>query len=192
MSTTFELSSKNDQPLTVASKEAAWAAANKIFPTDYEKDYTSSERFGYDVYRHPTLNYYSRICDLGYKLEVLTGEYGENVTNIWIENRERQEMTVAKQAARYLIPVTIERVHKMIFTVTGYEHSLECEKRLYIALSRERSEAIIQAHNFVIAWCDRAGLKWESASITSFDHYSKATGGGHYFIGALVTERSEY
>ena len=71
--------------MTVKSKEQAWQEVNKIFPTDYEKDYASSERAGYDIYRHPSLNYYSRICDLGDRLEVLIGEYGENVTNIWIE-----------------------------------------------------------------------------------------------------------
>nr|DAL85289.1 MAG TPA: hypothetical protein [Caudoviricetes sp.] len=71
--------------MVVNSKEQAWIEVNKIFPTDYEKDESSSQRAGYDIYRHPTLNYYSRICDLGDRLEVLTGEYGENVTNIWIE-----------------------------------------------------------------------------------------------------------
>jgi hypothetical protein len=71
--------------MVVNSREQAWAEANKLFPTDYEKDESASSRAGYDIYRHPTLNYYSRICDLNDRLEVLTGEYGENVTNIWIE-----------------------------------------------------------------------------------------------------------
>lgn len=77
--------------MKVKTKEEAWAEANKIFQTDYEKDELSSERAGYDIYRHPTLNYYCRICDLGDRLEVLTGEYGENVTNIWIESEEAEE-----------------------------------------------------------------------------------------------------
>lgn len=71
--------------MIVSSKEQAWKEVNKIFPTDYEKDLQASERAGYDIYRHHELNYYNRICDLGNRLEVLTGEYGENVTNIWIE-----------------------------------------------------------------------------------------------------------
>ncbi|MDD2956392.1 MAG: hypothetical protein PHD67_08770 [Oscillospiraceae bacterium] len=71
--------------MKVTSRDAAWAEVNKIFPTDYEKDDASSIRAGYDIYRHPTLNYYNRICDLGCRLEVLLGECGENVTNIWIE-----------------------------------------------------------------------------------------------------------
>ena len=69
--------------ITVHTKEQAWEKANAIFPTDYEKDEAASA--GYDIYRHYELNWYSRICDLGDRLEVLTGEYGENVTNIWIE-----------------------------------------------------------------------------------------------------------
>lgn len=80
--------------MNVKTREEAWAEANKIFPTDYEKDESSSERAGYDIYRHPTLNYYCRICDLGDRLEVLTGEYGENVTNIWI--REEPEPKTEK------------------------------------------------------------------------------------------------
>ena len=74
--------------MKVNSKEKAWEEANKLFPTDYEKDEASSIRAGYDIYRHPSLNYYSRICDLRERLEVLTGEYGENVTNIWIISDE--------------------------------------------------------------------------------------------------------
>lgn len=70
--------------MNVKTKEDAWAKANKIFPTEYKKDESFSERAGYDIYRHPTLNYYCRICDLGDRLEVLTGEHGENITNIWI------------------------------------------------------------------------------------------------------------
>jgi len=72
------------ETMTVTTKEQAWAKVNEIFPTDYEKDWGSSERAGYDIYRHPTLNYFNRICDLGDRLEVLTGEHGEIVTNIWI------------------------------------------------------------------------------------------------------------
>ena len=77
--------------MNVKSREEAWAEANKIFPTDYEKDESSSQRAGYDIYRHPTLNYYNRICDLGCRLEVLVGEYGENVVNIWIVEETETE-----------------------------------------------------------------------------------------------------
>lgn len=81
--------------MTVTTKEQAWAEVNRLFPTDYEKDEAASLRAGYDIYRHPTLNYYTRICDLGCRLEVLTGEYGETVTNIWIVSEPEQETTPA-------------------------------------------------------------------------------------------------
>lgn len=88
--------------MTVTNLTEAWAEVNKIFPTEYEKDEASSKRAGYDIYRHPTQNYYNRICDLGCRLEILTGEYGETVTNIWIKAEEtepEQEATEAEQPA---------------------------------------------------------------------------------------------
>lgn len=84
--------------MKVTSREKAWEEVNEIFPTDYEKDEASSLRAGYDIYRHATLNYYNRICDLGCRLEVLTGEYGENVTNIWIVEEVKAEETATKPA----------------------------------------------------------------------------------------------
>jgi hypothetical protein len=68
--------------ITVATKEQAWATAGEIFPTDYEKDEVASERAGYGIYRHPTLNYHNHICDLGNRLEVLIEK---GIINIWIE-----------------------------------------------------------------------------------------------------------
>lgn len=69
----------------VYSRAQAWTEADNIFSTDYEKDENLSARAGYDIYKHATLNPHSRICDLGNRLEVVTGEFGENVVNIWIE-----------------------------------------------------------------------------------------------------------
>ena len=95
--------------MIATSREQAWEMANKIFPTDYEKDESSSQRAGYDIYRHRELNYYTRICDLGNRLEVLTGEYGECVTNIWIEPPRTHEMTLhVIMKANYT--VVLERV----------------------------------------------------------------------------------
>ena len=72
--------------MKVKTREQAFAEANKLFPTDYEKDLNASNRAGYDIYRHATLNYSNHICDLGNRLEVITGENGETVTNIWIDD----------------------------------------------------------------------------------------------------------
>jgi hypothetical protein len=113
--------------IKVTSKEKAWEEVNKIFPTDYEKDYASSERAGYDIYRHATLNYYNRICDLGNRLEVLTGEWGENVTNIWIE-----EPKPRKKPLTFTAIVTYEILNGKIMTkeMTGVERVDRCYEKL--------------------------------------------------------------
>ncbi|MFI3313929.1 MAG: hypothetical protein R3Y62_08580 [Eubacteriales bacterium] len=77
--------------MNVPNKEKAWEEAGKLFGTDYEKDERASKNAGYPIYRHPTLNPNSKICDLGVRLEVTTGEYGETTTNIWIEKAPKQE-----------------------------------------------------------------------------------------------------
>lgn len=82
--------------MKVTNRSEAWKEVNKIFPTDYEKDEASSQRAGYDIYRHPTLNYYNRICDLGCRIEVLTGEYGDTAVNIWIVEEEKPSDTAQK------------------------------------------------------------------------------------------------
>ena len=69
--------------MIVVNREQAWKVVNKIFPTDYDKDYASSQRAGYDIYRHHSLNYYNRICDLGNRVEVIING---NYINIWIAN----------------------------------------------------------------------------------------------------------
>jgi len=98
--------------ITVTSKEKAWGKVNEIFPTDYEKDYAASNHAGYDIYRHRELNHYSRICDLGNRLEVLTGEYGENVTNIWIEE-PKQSGKEMKLKIKMLISREIDEIRTL-------------------------------------------------------------------------------
>jgi len=83
--------------MTVDNRKQAWEAANKIFTTDYEKDEAASVNVGYDIYRHPTLNHYSKICDLGNRLEILAGEWGENVVNIWIVTPKQESTTTPRR-----------------------------------------------------------------------------------------------
>lgn len=122
--------------MTVTSKEQAWKEANKIFPTDYEKDEGSSQRAGYDIYRHPTLNYYSRICDLGDRLEVLTGEYGENVTNIWIEEPQTEQPT----------QMVVYRKHESLDGVVKGDYDVNMAWRVY--LTKSEQAAFEMAHGF--------------------------------------------
>lgn len=122
--------------MKVATKEAAWKKVNEIFPTDYEKDEASSLRAGYDIYRHPTLNYYNRICDLGCRLEVLTGEFGENVTNIWIDDNsgEKVELSEARKE-------TGRRIQRLTYWFTEeYLKELENKKREDAAVEEMQAE----------------------------------------------------
>lgn len=67
------------------SVSEAWETANKIFPTDYEKNEESSRRAGYPIYETTSTDkrfYDFHISDLNTRLEVNMGN--ETVT-IWIE-----------------------------------------------------------------------------------------------------------
>lgn len=133
--------------ITVYNKEQAWEEANKIFPADYEKDFAASERAGYDIYRHPTLNYYNRICDLGDRLEVLTGEYGENVTNIWIEPEIIKNMGTNMTQADYIKLADEHNTHTPETWVMT-----EDEAKIYInrefGFEASRIKIISEVHNY--------------------------------------------
>jgi hypothetical protein len=100
MTTTEILKSAKSAEATikVATREQAWNIAGEIFPTDYEKDAECSARAGYDIYRHPTLNWFNRICDLGNRLEVLIEK---GVINIWIEPEIIKDMGTGMSQADY-------------------------------------------------------------------------------------------
>ena len=104
--------------ITVPNREQAWEEANKLFPTGYEKDAIASEYAGYDIYSCRESNYLNHICDLGNRLEVITGAYGENVANIWIVCEE--------------IPATeknLDSIRDVIFQ-NIYEAGEKCSKAL--------------------------------------------------------------
>lgn len=122
--------------MNVSTREQAWAEVNKIFPTDYEKDEGSSKRAGYDIYRHPTLNYYNRICDLGCRLEVLTGEYGETVVNIWIQPVQ------AEQSPK----MEVYRKHESAAGVVKGEYEASRAWRVYLTKSERAAYEL--AHGF--------------------------------------------
>jgi len=72
------------------NKNMAWGMADKIFPTDYEKDETKSAGAGYNVYRHYKLNPDCWISDLGTRLEI---NIGNTTINIWIDENYHQFVT---------------------------------------------------------------------------------------------------
>lgn len=75
--------------MIVKTTAEAWEAANKMLPTDYQKDEESSQRAGYPIYRSTAADHYNfYICDLNDRLEVNMN--GESV-NIWIREEEQGE-----------------------------------------------------------------------------------------------------
>lgn len=75
--------------MKVTSRKAAWDEANKIFPTDYQKDENATARAGYPVYRSTADSTNAWISDMEDRLEVnLPG--GKSV-NIWIEESEEEQ-----------------------------------------------------------------------------------------------------
>lgn len=80
--------------MKVWSKKEAWELANRLFPTDYEKDEQSSERAGYPTYRSTAEgHYYDYICDLNDRLEL---NYSDGRSeNIWIEELQVKRFPTA-------------------------------------------------------------------------------------------------
>lgn len=69
----------------------AWTLANEIFPTDYIKNETASERGGYNIYESTLEGCHAWISDLGDRLEINL-DNGKTI-NIWIEAEEAAETT---------------------------------------------------------------------------------------------------
>jgi hypothetical protein len=124
------------EKITVATKEQAWVEVNRIFPTDYEKDEAASARAGYAIYRHYELNYYSRICDLGNRLEVLMGECGEIVVNIWIVPPQTEQSPSMK----------VYRKNESGAGVVKGEYEMDKAWRVY--LTKSERAAFEMAHGF--------------------------------------------
>lgn len=69
--------------MKVDSKKAAWDLANRLFPTDYEKDELGTKNAGYPIYKSTNSEMNAWISDLGDRLE-LNYPNGKS-ENIWIE-----------------------------------------------------------------------------------------------------------
>lgn len=185
--------------MTVNSREKAWEEANKLFPTDYEKDELSSERAGYPVYRHFEQNYYNRICDLGCRLEVIVND---EVINIWIEEETEEvdsvkvaEMVEASHATKELgtsiRPLfEIETFQEITLCVNGSNwNSNETERKVYEGLKRNQSWL---ASDLITSYCDTHDIKWgtiKGVSITHYDHGGKGKNGGHFIITGYIGKR---
>lgn len=69
--------------MKVSSVKEAWELANRLFPTDYEKDEERSIRAGYPIFYSTANGVDAWISDLGNRLEL---NYADGkLENIWIE-----------------------------------------------------------------------------------------------------------
>lgn len=79
--------------MTVNSRQAAWAEADRLFPTDYMKDDRASMGAGYDIYYSTSDSNQSWISDLGDRLELnICSKRGVESINIWIEEEPEIEV----------------------------------------------------------------------------------------------------
>lgn len=67
--------------MVVGSVKEAWAAANNLFPCDYEYDTLRSARAGYPIYMATAFGLNAWISDLNDRLEV---NLPNKSVNIWI------------------------------------------------------------------------------------------------------------
>ena len=100
-------SNMNKERISVVSKDAAWALANRLFPTDYDRDAQRSENAGYDIYACSAQTENNWICDLGDRLEI---NLGADTINIWIEN---PELEAATKEIEQLREVCMNQVHNV-------------------------------------------------------------------------------
>ena len=141
--------------MIVKTTAEAWEAANKMFPTDYQKDEESSQRAGYPIYRSTAADHYSfYICDLNDRLEEVNLEDGSS-TNIWIEEQgEDVEVTVIAKTGETRIYKTYAEYRKdfRFFWSSGktdeYEDGTEkhFEKIIQALRMVNEDEAKIESH----------------------------------------------
>jgi len=116
--------------MTVSTKEQAWAEADKIFPTDYEKDQDASVRAGYDIYKHSSNCNYDRIADLGNRLEVIVDN---KATNIWIDEPKlklKDFLKMVKEPIQIIVKKE-EQCFEYACLSTGFHAEEAMEKTVY-------------------------------------------------------------
>lgn len=129
---------------TVSSVKEAWELADSLFPTDYEKDDSSSERAGYPIYRSTAEgHWYDYICDLCARLEVNLSN-GDTYNIYIVEPKEvvqlREEVKSLKVKNKVLED-TIEKLQKELSdAVDGWE-PFECKQNVSNADYRSLAES---------------------------------------------------
>lgn len=114
--------------MTVTSIKAAWAEADKIFPTDYKHDAYRSEQAGCPIYRSTADGTNAWISDLGNRLEVNLPD-GESV-NIWIDAPIDEVSEDGRSASVDERWETARRIQRLTYWYTKeYIYELDNKKR---------------------------------------------------------------
>ena len=112
--------------MTVKNITEAWAKADEIIPTDYNKNESKSARAGYDIYEGINGDY---ICDLGNRLEVnlATGK----TVNIWIDTTPQFSEGQIEDALRVISEAIYkidDNINDKLQRVTGID---KARKKIY-------------------------------------------------------------
>lgn len=130
--------------MTVTSKEQAWNEVNKIFPTDYEQDLSSTSRAGYPIYRSTADgHYYDYICDLGNRLEVNLSN-GKTI-NVWIEEPAAEATEEPKEQESEATMEQRQDVAKRLQRLTYY-YTVEYVKELENKAKEDAAVKAMQAN----------------------------------------------
>ncbi len=193
---------------TVSTTAQAWNKANEIFPTDYERDNSRSERAGYPVYSSTADgHWYDYICDLGDRLEINLSN-GDTV-NVWVkdETAAYQEPTEAEITQMVADAHNAEEagktgwmnidpqeatIYHFCAMHTTYDNNA-AEHAFAEALNRsDESMRMRLASDYAAAWCDANNVPWGSIEIFhkpyKYEHHNADN--YHFVFTAVVTMRT--
>lgn len=87
--------------MIVSSREQAWKEADRLFPTDYFKNYGASDKAGYDIYNSTITGEMSWIADLGSRLElnIFVEGGGVDTINIFVEEPKNEDKALEIEKA---------------------------------------------------------------------------------------------
>jgi len=86
--------------MTVKNREEAWEQANKLFPTDYEKDERASQNAGYPIYMSTAEGVNAWISDLNVTLELNMSDGKSIRINIQSEPEIKEERRWSSNSVR--------------------------------------------------------------------------------------------
>lgn len=126
-------------------RDEAWKIADRIFPTDYQKDDAASERAGYPIYETTSTDEKFagfHISDLNTRLELNMGK--ETVT-IWIEEKTNFE-DLLKVVTEKRRSAEIEERQKYNYYCSRTNNAWNWTKEQDDEFERQWNEVIVKMH----------------------------------------------